>query len=78
MTGVSWRQGCPVPFRDLRVLTFSHWGFNRRVRTGRLIEDVASRVLGVFRRLYAERSPLRKVVPVDAHGASDFRSIERL
>ena len=78
MTGVSWRRGCPVPIRDLRVLTLSHWGFDRKVRTGRLIvrEDVARPVLGVFRELYAERFPIRRVVPVDAYDASDFRSIE--
>jgi len=78
MTGVSWRPGCPVPLRDLRVLSFSHWGFERKVRKGRLIvhEDVARPLLGVFRELYAERFLIRKIVPVDMYGASDFRSIE--
>ena len=78
LTGVSWRRGCPVPLRDLRVLTLSHWRFDGKVRTGRLIvhEDVARPVLGVFRALYAEGFPIRKIVPVDAYGASDFRSIE--
>ena len=78
MTGVSWRPGCPVALRDLRMLTFSHWSFDRKVRTGHLIvhEDVARPVLGVFRQLYADRFLVRKVVPVDAYDASDFRSIE--
>ncbi len=78
MTGVSWRSGCPVPLRDLRVLTMSHWGFDKRVRTGRLIvhADLARDVLGVFRTLYASRFPIRRMVPVDAYEGSDFRSIE--
>jgi hypothetical protein len=78
MTGVSWRQRCPIHLRDLRVVTASHWGFDGRPRTGRLIvhEDVASEVLGVLRRLYAARFPIRRMLPVDAYGASDFRSIE--
>ena len=78
MTGVSWRPGCPVALRDLRLLTLSHWGFDRRARTGSLIvhEDVARDVVGVFRRLYAEGFPIRRMLPVDAYGASDFRSIE--
>jgi hypothetical protein len=78
MTGVSWRPGCPVPLRDLRLLTLSHRRFDGQVQTGRLIvhEDVAHDVLGVFRRLYAERFPVRRMVPVDAYGGSDFRSIE--
>ena len=33
-------------------------------------------VLDVLRRLYAARFPIRRMVPVDAYGASDFRSIE--
>jgi hypothetical protein len=78
MTDVSWRPGCPVPLRDLRVLRLSYRRFDGRVRTGRLIvhEDVARDVLGVFRNLYAERFPIRRMVPVDAYGGSDFRSIE--
>jgi hypothetical protein len=78
MTGVSWRPGCPVGLRDLRVVTARHWGFDGGVRTGRLIvhEDVAADVASVLRRLYAARFPIRRMVPVDAYGASDFRSIE--
>ncbi|HXG75433.1 MAG TPA: M15 family metallopeptidase [Gaiellaceae bacterium] len=78
MTGVSWRPGCPVPLRDLRLLRLTHWGFDGRARHGRLIVHaaVARDVLSVFRRLYEARFPLRRVVPVDAYRASDFRSIE--
>lgn len=78
MTGVSWRPGCPVPLRDLRLLTFSHRRFDGKIRTGSLIvhEGVAPDVLGVFRILYDAGFPLRRVVPVDAYDGSDFRSIE--
>jgi hypothetical protein len=78
MTGVSWRPGCPVALRDLRLLTLSHWGFDGRARTGRLVvhEDVAPELVAAFRRLHAARFPIRRMVPVDAYGASDFRSIE--
>ncbi|HUF01709.1 MAG TPA: M15 family metallopeptidase [Gaiellaceae bacterium] len=78
MTGVSWRRGCPVPLRDLRLLRLSHWGFDGRRRTGRLVvhRDVARDLVTVFRRLYQARFPIRRMVPVDAYGASDFRSIE--
>jgi hypothetical protein len=78
MIGVSWRSGCPVPLRDLRLLTLSHWGFDGRRRTGRLVvhRDVARGLVGVFRRLYAARFPIRRMVPVDRYGGSDFRSIE--
>jgi hypothetical protein len=78
MTGVSWRPGCPVALRDLRLLTVSHWGFDGRRRTGRLVvhETAASPLRTVFRRLYAARFPVRKIVPIDAYGGSDFQSIE--
>jgi len=78
MTGVSWRPGCPVALRDLRLLTLSHRDFDGQTRTGRLIvhEDVARDVLGVFRRLYVAEFPIRRMTPVDAYGGSDFRSIE--
>jgi hypothetical protein len=78
MTGVSWRPGCPVHLRDLRVLRLSHWRFDGKTVVGRLIvhADVADELVGVFRTLYQERFPIRRLVPVDAYGASDFRSIE--
>jgi hypothetical protein len=78
MTGLSWRPGCPVPLEDLRLVTATHWGFDGRVRTGRLVvhREVAAAVVTVLRRLFVERFVIRRMVPVDAYGASDFRSIE--
>jgi hypothetical protein len=78
MTGVSWKPGCPVALRDLRVLTLSHWGFDGRSRTGRLVvhRTVARDLVGAFRELYAARFPIRRMRLIDAYGGSDFRSIE--
>ena len=78
MTGVSWRKGCPVGLRDLRLLTLSYWGFDGRWHTGRLIvhRDVARELVAVFRDLHDARFPIRRMVPVDVYGGSDFRSIE--
>ena len=78
MTGVSWRPGCPVPLSDLRLVRARHWGFDGRAHSGRIVvhRDVAEKVLAAFRRLYAAQFPIRRMVPVDAYGASDFRSIE--
>lgn len=78
MNGVSWHQGCPVPLRDLRLLTLSYRGFDGRPHTGRLIvnRSVATRVVAVFRKLYLAKFPIRRMQPVDAYGGSDFRSIE--
>ncbi len=78
MTGVSWHPGCPVPLRDLRVVTATYVDFDGRAHAGRVIvhRDVAPRILGVLRRLYGDGFPIRRMVPVDAYGGSDFRSIE--
>lgn len=78
MTGVSWHAGCPVPLRDLRVVTLTFVRFDGSVGTGRLIvnRDVASSVVRVFGRLYRDRAPIRRMVPVDVYGGSDYRSIE--
>src|SRR5262245_66414429 len=78
MTGVSWHAGCPVPLRDLRLVTARHWGFDGRVHSGRLIvhRDVAAGVAAVLARLYGARFPIRRMVPVDAYGGRDFPSIQ--
>jgi len=78
MTGVSWRPGCPVPLRDLRSVTVKYRGFDGRTHTGRLIvhKDVWREVVRAFRELYLAGFPIRRIVPVDAYGGSDYRSIE--
>lgn len=78
MTGVSWHRGCPVALGDLRLLTLTYRGFDGRPHAGRLVvhRDVATAVVGIFRRLYAAGVPVRRMRPVDAYAGSDFRSIE--
>jgi hypothetical protein len=53
MTGVSWRPGCPVRLRDLRLLTLSYRRFDGKTRLGRLIvhEGVAREVVSALRML---------------------------
>ena len=74
----SWRPGCPVTPAQLRRLRVAYWGFDGRAHTGALVvnADAVSDLVHVFARLYAARFPIRRMVPVDAYGASDFRSIE--
>ena len=74
----SWREGCPVPIDDLRILRMDHWGFDGAEHPGELVvhRDVADAVLGVFRRLWDARFPIERMVLVDEYGASDDRSME--
>jgi hypothetical protein len=73
----SWHSGCPVARSDLRLVTATHWGFDRRVHTGQLI--VAGRatpaVVGALRGLYAVRFPIRRMELVERYGGEDSRSM---
>ena len=77
MTGVSWRPGCPVGFAKLRLLRVTHWGFDGKVRRGRLIvhRDSSRGMLRVMRELHRLRFPIRRLRLVDAYGADDRRSM---
>jgi D-alanyl-D-alanine carboxypeptidase len=77
MTGVSWRPGCPVGLRDLRLLRVTHWGFDRGNHRGRLVvhRRHAAAMLRVMRRLHRLRFPIRQMRLVDAFGADDRRSM---
>ena len=78
MTGVSWHPGCPVPLSDLRLIALTYRGFDGRAHTGLLVanRDAAAALVGVFRRLYAARFPIRRMQLVDAYEGDDYRSIE--
>ncbi|MGH2680940.1 MAG: M15 family metallopeptidase [Actinomycetota bacterium] len=77
MNGISWRPGCPVPLRDLRLIRLRYWGFDRRAHAGRLVvhADVAKTIAGVFGRLYEVSFPIRQMRLVDAYGADDRTSM---
>ena len=77
MRPTSWRPGCPVPLRDLRYLRVSFVRFDGTAGYGRLVvhEDEASAVVEVFRSLYAQRFPIRRMRLVDAYDGSDARSM---
>src|SRR6266545_5395476 len=70
-----WHKGCPVALSHLRVLAVSHWGFDGRVHTGRLVvnEDAAAPLAQVFRRLYELRFPIRHMQLDDAYGPRSSR-----
>jgi hypothetical protein len=73
----SYRAGCPVGPAELRTVRLTHWGFDGRAHAGRIVvhRRVAADVVRVFRRLYAERFPIRRVVPVSRYRGSDDASM---
>lgn len=74
--GRSWHPGCPVAPAQLRFVHVSYVGFDGRARTGAIVvhRSVAVDVETVFRVLYMERFPIRRLRPISAYGASDERS----
>lgn len=77
ISGVSWHRGCPVPLRKLRLVRVTHWGFGRDIDRGRLIVHYrhADRIVGVFRRLFRARFPIRQLKLIDRFGGDDRRSM---
>src|SRR5207244_523695 len=59
----TWHPGCPVPPRDIRLLTLRYWGFDGRVHEGRMEVNasVAADVVSVFRSLFRARFPINEL-----------------
>lgn len=77
MIGRSWHAGCPVPLRDLRLLRLTYYGFDGRAHQGQMVVHrwYARSFVRVFRRLYEERFPIRRMRLVDRYDADDERSM---
>ena len=73
MTGVTWREGCPVSLDDLSSVEVSHWGLDGALHTGRLVvaSEQAESIVAVFERLYAARFPVQSVRPAREFGGDD-------
>ena len=78
MTPSVWRKGCPVGLDDLRAVRVAHRTFGGGEATGTLVvhEDVAPAVARIFRSLYRDGVPVRKIEPIEKYKGSDFDSIE--
>ncbi|MGZ8605801.1 MAG: M15 family metallopeptidase [Actinomycetota bacterium] len=63
LRGTTWREDCPVPLEDLRLLRFNFLGFDGAVKRGPMVvhASVAEDVLWVFGRLFAEGFPMKRV-----------------
>jgi D-alanyl-D-alanine carboxypeptidase len=61
--GATWSPACPVRLTDLRYLTVSFWGFDRRAHTGELVvhRRVADQLVSVFTRLHQARFPIEQM-----------------
>jgi hypothetical protein len=65
-----WHKGCPVGLDDLRLLTVTYHGMDKRNHTGQLIvHETAAAPLGrAFRRLFRLHFPIRHMRLSDVYG----------
>lgn len=56
----------------------TYWGFDNRTHTGEMVvnRDVAEDVVSVFRKLYDQRFPIRRMELIDVYKGSDYDSID--
>ena len=73
----SWRPGCPVPLRDLRLLSVTHWGFDDRPHQGELVVHArhADAIVSVLAQLFEVRFPIERMELVDVYEGNDDRSM---
>ena len=78
MTGVSWRDGCPVHLDDLRQITMTHHTFDGRVVEGELIvaASVAKTVQAAFKAAFDAGYPIKSMRPVRYFGGDDDKSMD--
>jgi poly-gamma-glutamate synthesis protein (capsule biosynthesis protein) len=77
MVGSSWHTGCPTRIRDLRLVRVTYRGFDERGKHGLLAvhRRWADEILVIFRRLYRQGFPIRRVRLVDRFDADDRESM---
>ena len=73
----SYRVGCPVPPAQLRTVHVSYWDFAGTRQEGAVVvaRGQAEAILGVFRKLWEARFPIRRLAPVSAYRGSDDASM---
>jgi hypothetical protein len=73
----TYRAGCPVAPPQLRTIEVSHWDFAGQPKVGKIVvaRRVADDVVYVFRQLWANRFPIRRLQPISAYRGDDDASM---
>jgi hypothetical protein len=69
----SWREGCPLHWENLSLLTMSYWNFAGRPVKGRMVinSSIAEDVVSIFEKLFAMKFPIERMALVDDYGGDD-------
>ncbi len=70
--GHYWHTGCPVSLSDLRLLTVTYRGFDKRNHSGQLVvnKTAARQLASVFQRLYDLHFPIHYMSIADTYGVN--------
>ncbi len=73
ITGLSYAEGCTIPYEDLRYLQLSYVDFNGRTQLGEMIcnKAVASDLLDIFSELFHNGYQIEKIRLIDDYNADD-------
>ena len=73
----SWHPGCPVAPTQLRMLTLTYWGFDRRTHSGQVVVNADARqaIIAAVRDLFIARFPIRQMRVVEEFRSDDDRSM---
>jgi hypothetical protein len=73
----SYRAGCPVGPAQLQTVHVSYWDFAGKQQQGAVVvaRGEAKAILGVFRKLWDARFPIRRLRPVSEYRGSDDASM---
>jgi hypothetical protein len=73
----TWRPGCPGGRASLRRVDVGYIGFDGHPHRGSLVvnADVAASVARVFTRLFDERFPIHRMVPIEQYAGDDNASM---
>lgn len=78
MLGLSMKEGCPVPFDELRLIKFLHYDYNQSVTQGELIvhQKVSEGLKIILKNLFEAQFPFQRVKRVDYYQADDVTSMK--
>lgn len=78
MAGKSYKDGCTLPYEDLKYIKVKHIGFDNKTHDGELIVNkaIAEDTIKIFKELYDYKYPIEKIVLIDEYDADDEASME--
>jgi hypothetical protein len=69
----TWREGCPLHWEDLSLLTLRYWNFEGESTVGPMVVNngVVDEIVTAFRGLYKIGFPIERMALVDEYGGDD-------